>query len=181
MFNKASLWDGLKRLGLIPLWASLILSLSPAFDATANDAMTWVRTKDGVIGIQSTTTPNPFLIAADEAITIDEPTGNLWVYDDDSLTAYNSNGGLLVTLPVTVPPDDAQLLVDSTLDRIWLSIQNNLYIFDLNGSLLNSVVLPFDNEFLRLDHVHQQFYIASDSEIRVLDSQGSELYQINLE
>lgn len=150
----------------------LVVATTVVRGATSEPSALWVAGSDTAYKVSNSTGEVLFSIIRPhqlETVTVDQQTGNIWLYGQGTVAGYSNVGTSLIDISVTKwvtggRPSD--LVIDESNGDIWLGINKELYQFSVIGQHKNQYKFPHPIDAVTLadDSV---VYVAAKNQVFV--------------
>lgn len=145
----------------------------------------WIAESAGVLNIATDSGAVRFEISqthGTSALGVNDYTGDLWAYGDRRLLGFDRTGALRVDVDTPVPVhggDPADLVVDGGAGILWFAIKRELYRYDLQGRLQQTLVLPRNVVAMALDRDRSVLWVAQEQQLELYDADGALIRSID--
>jgi len=139
----------------------------------------WIAESGGVLNIATDSGELRFEIQTTlgtSALAVNDYNGDVWAYGNRRLLGFDRSGTLRTDVETPVPihgGDPADLIVDGGSGTLWLAIKRDLYRYDLQGALRQTLVLPRNIVAATLDRDRSTLWVAQDQQLRIYDPDGA--------
>lgn len=139
----------------------------------------WIAESGGLLNIATDSGAVRFEVAqtlGTSAVGVNDYNGDVWSYGARRLRGFDRTGVLLVDVETPVPihgGDPAELVVDGGSGNLWLAIKRELYRYDLQGNLRQTLTLPRSIVAATLDRDRSILWVAQDQQLRLYDADGA--------
>lgn len=138
----------------------------------------WVAESGGVLNIATDSGAVRFEIPQTlgvSAVAVNDFNGEPWAYGNKRLLGFSRSGSPRVDVETPAPihgGDPAELVVDGNAGTLWLAIKRDLYRYDLQGNLKQTLILPRNVVAATLDRDRSVLWVAQEQQLRLYDAEG---------
>jgi len=162
----------------IPLLSQAATNDSSEQIPRTNPNALWIAESEGVLKV--TTAQGTVLFEIEDlddvrAVTVDETSGRLWALSKTTLLSYNFSGVLVSQTDINNLSDeldegDAILQVSAASNSVWLSIEDNLLRFNLQGEIQQLTRTEEDIRSIVADETQSRLWVATSEQVAAFQS-----------